>query len=161
MPARARPIAACATRLQYISTVALVSISTRESSRPARSAMCHTDSDLYFLISILTRNRILNLVSASPCSHAGLYAAFGVQLGFHINVGTEFVPNTRLDPLIVWRAYVHCRGRTRQRRRPRVGKFKFPPRRIRGAIFPIFVLLFFNLYGGWQENSIFTAGDFG
>ena len=32
--------------------------------------------------------------------HAGLYAAFGVQLGFHINVGTEFVPNTRLDPLI-------------------------------------------------------------
>jgi hypothetical protein len=32
----------------------------------------------------------------------GLYfiALFGVLLGFHINVGTEFVPNTRLDPLI-------------------------------------------------------------
>ena len=29
-----------------------------------------------------------------------IIAAFGVQLGFHINVGTEFVPNTRLDPLI-------------------------------------------------------------
>ena len=33
--------------------------------------------------------------------HAAWFiASIGVQLGFHINVGTEFVPNTRLDPLI-------------------------------------------------------------
>ena len=38
------------------------------------------------------------------CDHAWhaawFIALFGVLLGFHINVGTEFVPNTRLDPLI-------------------------------------------------------------
>jgi hypothetical protein len=28
-------------------------------------------------------------------------------LGFHINVGTEFVPNTRLDPLIASEARLH------------------------------------------------------
>jgi hypothetical protein len=27
-------------------------------------------------------------------------ASFGVLLGFHTKVGTEFVPNTRLDPLM-------------------------------------------------------------
>ena len=33
--------------------------------------------------------------------HAAWFiASIGVQLGFHINVGTEFVPNTQLDPLI-------------------------------------------------------------
>ena len=38
----------------------------------------------------------------------------------------------------------------------RLGKFRFPPLRIRRAIFVLFVL---NLYGGWQTNSIFTAKD--
>jgi hypothetical protein len=34
-------------------------------------------------------------------AHAAWFTpSFGVLLGFHINVGTEFVPNTRLDPLI-------------------------------------------------------------
>ena len=31
---------------------------------------------------------------------AWFIASIGVQLGFHINVGTDFVPNTRLAPLI-------------------------------------------------------------
>ena len=52
--------------------------------------------------SILTRNRTNFSITGKPmlACDAGLYVAFGVQLGFHINVGTEFVPNTRLDPLI-------------------------------------------------------------
>jgi hypothetical protein len=40
------------------------------------------------------------LPSGDQYSSGVLIASSGVLLGFHINVGTEFVPNTRLDPLI-------------------------------------------------------------
>ena len=41
------------------------------------------------------------ILQGASCTIAAWFiASIGVQLGFHINVGTDFVPNTRLAPLI-------------------------------------------------------------